>query len=522
MKNTIIKKAIACMTSLMAVSALSVSMASYAANTPTINTSPANKLSEAKREVGIPINKDIVLFNVDESQILSPNITYSYKVTEADIDATTPAKITTYAPGDLEADGKTPKEGAVATVVTVKKGVIGAISTVGDDSSTTTEREATISFGAANDNKGNDNVTKHATNKESAEIIDLTKKVRNSMTITVDANKIYDPEYGTTGHTNTQVNGPGVYRYKIEDVTTPETLAASGIDRKYKDTTDNHDKYVYLDVYTKYNEQKNGLVVYGYVLLKDAQGNDNVDVTYDHTETGETLKVTGFDTESENTNTYSDQNFNKADLTSDAYHTYNVKIEKAVAGDLGDTANEFPFQIELSDGKANADFYWTQSGDADTTPGILGSNGALVLGSANPTTNPDTSTVTPPSSDINLKHGESCTITGLPTGTKVKVSEYNNTGDTYTVDVEKNGDTTNKLISGAKMAKGVTASMSSATDVNRTDQGDVIKFTNTLKDISVTGLLFNIAPFIFITAAGVVLITLFMRNKKKDNFDNMI
>ncbi|MBP3760145.1 MAG: hypothetical protein J6I55_01485 [Ruminococcus sp.] len=555
MKNTIIKKALACMTSLMAVSALSVSMASYAVDTPTINNPPANKLETAQREVGIPVNKDIVLFNVDESQILSPNIIYSYEVTPANIPTENPAKITTYAPEDLDTDGKTPKEGAVPITVTVKSGVLAAISTVGDNTETTNKREATISFGAANDNKGNDNVTKHATNKESAETIDLTKKVRNSMTITVDANKIYDPDYGKEEHTNTQVNGPGVYRYKIEDVTTPETLAASGIDRKYKDTTNDHDKYVYLDVYTKYNANKDGLVIYGYVLLKDAQGNDNVDVTYDHTETGETLKVTGFDTESENTNTYSDQNFNKADLTSDAYHTYNVEVSKKTEGDLADTQHNFPFKIELTNSNKVTsldDFYFVITKDgqainarttslgtgklADTEFGVaLDANGTWILDGS-----PSTSDSSAASANLKLQNGDKIVITGLPVKTSIKVTETNDTADTYSVSATNlvqptGGDTTAAInfkgktannedidVTSLSVAKNNTAEMSAALEITKTDKGQKIVFTNTLKDISVTGLLFNIAPFIFITAAGVVLITLFMRNKKKDNSDNMI
>ena len=64
--------------------------------------------------------------------------------------------------------------------------------------------------------------------------------------------------------------------------------------------------------------------------------------------------------------------------------------------------------------------------------------------------------------------------------------------------------------------------MNSVLTIQKTDKGDQIVVTNTLKDISVTGLLFNIAPFAFITAAGAALIGLFMKNKKKKGADNMI
>jgi len=589
MKNTIIKKAIACMTSLMAVSALSVSMASYAADTHTINTSPAVVISSTDgpaSEVDIPINKDIVLFNVDGSPILSPNIIYSYEVTPADIRTDTPAKITTYSPEDLENEvdsagkptgRKVPKSGATATVVTVKKGILDAISTVGDNTETTNKKEATISFGGDDDAykidnttiKNIDNKTKYDTNteKKDTETVDLTKKVRNSMTITVNANKIYDPEYGEEGHTNAQVNGPGVYRYKIADVTSDATLAASGIQRKYADTENNHDKYVYLDVYTKYTydnpESKNvtGLEVYGYVLLKDVQGSDNVSVTYTNTSADETLKVTGFDTESENTDKYNDQEVTMGNLTSDAYHTYNVEVSKKTDGDLADTQNNFPFKIELTNSKVTSrdDFYYVITKDgqeinardtslgegklADTECGVaLAANGAWILdgiGSAS-----DSSAA---STNLQLQNGDKIVITGLPVGTSIKVTEKNNTADTYSVSATKLKEEKANLtetdpktdaltLKGEKanneeaaptgeslsVAKDKTAEMKDALALTKTDEGQKIVFTNTLKDISVTGLLFNIAPFIFITAAGVVLITLFMRNKKKDNSDNMI
>ena len=56
--------------------------------------------------------------------------------------------------------------------------------------------------------------------------------------------------------------------------------------------------------------------------------------------------------------------------------------------------------------------------------------------------------------------------------------------------------------------------MDDTVNVNNTSANDKIEFTNALKDISVTGLLFSIAPFVFITAAGAVLLGLLIRNKK--------
>ena len=521
MKKTMVQKTIATLTAFLAVSAMALPMAvSGAVNTPTINDEPAYVVpnGEITNTAAVPVKKDIVLFNVDGSSILSPNITYSYEVTPA---AVTDATIKTYAPNDLENDGKTPKDGAVPITVTVKPGVIAAVTTTGDDNSTTDKREASITFGDANDTNTNNNTIKHPTNREDATTVTLSNKVSSSMTITVDANKIYDPDYGTTGHTTTQVNGPGVYRYKIEDVTTAATLTASGIDRKYKDTEANHDKYIYLDVYTKYNANKDGLVIYGYVLLKDVTGNDNVSIEYNKDTQGETTKITGFDTESENKETYNEQTVEKANLTSDAYHTYNVEVSKKTDGDLADTQHNFPFKIELTNTNTVTsldDFYYQITKDGTAQSEVitnLSNAGAWTLDGATASTN------------LQLQNNDKILITGLPVNTKIKVTETNDTDDTYSVSAKDESNvalTLNSSTSPVSVAAGGTAAMTADAEypLNNTAALDKIEFTNTLKDISITGLLFNVAPFAFITVAGAALLGLFMKNKRNSESENKI
>lgn len=53
-------------------------------------------------------------------------------------------------------------------------------------------------------------------------------------------------------------------------------------------------------------------------------------------------------------------------------------------------------------------------------------------------------------------------------------------------------------------------------------KSDKIIVTNTLTDISITGLIFEIAPFIFMTAAGVILFIVFLRGRKRNNNNNVI
>ncbi len=524
MKKTIFKKTIAALTSFIAVSAMALPIASGAVDTPTINDKPAVVVATPANTADVTVKKDIVLFNVDGSKILSPNITYSYEITPANV---TTATITTYSPDDLESDGKTPKTDAVPITVTVKKGIIGAITTANDVASTANKVEGAISFGAADDANTNNNTVKHNTNKESEATVTLSNKVSGSMTITVDANKIYDPDYGAEGHTNTQVNGPGVYRYKIEDVTTDATLTASGIERNYHTAAGDNDECIYLDVYTKYNANKNGLVVYGYVLLKDTSGKDNAEITYKKDTSEETIKITGFDTDSENEDNYGEGTVDKADLTSDAYHTYNVEVCKKTVGDLADTQHNFPFKIELTNThKVTSldDFYYVITKDGSNLDEVktnLSAGGAWTLDG-----NTD--------SNLQLQNGDKIVITGLPVKTNIKVTETNNTSDTYSVSAtnlkQPTGTGTDDIIleSGEKtgtslsVASNGTAEMNSTLELKKTDAGDKIEITNTLKDISVTGLLFSIAPFAFITIAGAALLALFMRNKKDNESESKL
>ena len=135
---------------------------------------------------------------------------------------------------------------------------------------------------------------------------------------------------------------------------------------------------------------------------------------------------------------------------------------------------------------------------------------------------------------LQLQNGDKIVITGLPVKTSIKVTETNDTADKYTVSATKleqpTGTDTEAItlksgsVTGASLsvAGGATAEMNDALELKKTDANDQIVFTNTLKDISVTGLLFNIAPFAFITAAGAVLFGLFMKNRKYSDTESKI
>lgn len=498
--KTTIKRTLVSMASILAVSAMSVSVGAFAANSGAINNPPANTVTEKTSQV-IPLKKDIVLFNVDGKVIYEPNITYTYHITAPETNAT----IQTYAPGDLNPDGSV-KDNAEAVTLTVRQGVIGAITTsAGSAGSTATTKVGTITF-------GNDTSAEKTTNMENVASISLTdirnNKASGSLNITVNANDIYN------GGSPTK-NPPGVYRYKISDVTDNNQYTNSGV------TEGSAPDNLYLDVYTKYNSDKSSLVIYGYVLLKsDGTSEENTSITYDHT-AGDGVKVTGFDTESENKDKDNDGNITigsgvvETELKSDTYHTYNVTVKKETAGLLADAQNKFPFTLDFTSADASGvDYYYTINGATAQNPITFSDKTSQLTGE-----------------NFKLKNGEYVTIYGLPAGTALKVTEQNNTNDTYTVSAKANNSedlylkktgTTDAGATSVYVAKGASSELSDNYDVNRMASGDSIVFTNSIKDTSVTGLLFNIAPFAFISAAGAALIGLFMKNKKNKDADSII
>lgn len=493
-KNSLIAVCAACaMTQTLTVSAVSTGM---------INSENANTVTP-NSTANISINKDILLFNAEGFDIYAPNITYSYNITSAATNAET--QILTYANSDLE--NGVPKPGAVPIAVKVHRGQIEAVSSTGDNASTADIVEASIAFGGSGD-------VVHNANNSSLNLINGNKKISNNMTITVDAMKIYNPNYDPNdASTKIQVNPPGIYRYKIADVTTAETLAAAGV------TDGGAANRIYLDVYTKYNTNKDGLDIYGYVLFKS--DSDTASITYDETVTITTEgKVTGFDVQTETETVSGVNGQNEITYKSDKYYTYNAKVKKMIDGELADTTHKFPFKVELTNAGVTSldDFIYRINKDGDngsTVAAHLAADGSWSLDGITDTT-----------TGLALGQNDEIVLLGLPAGTKIKVTEKNDTGDIYTASAKGTDNAAVNLKSGtAAAATSVAVSPDATAEMNAVydiDGTETITFTNSMKDISVTGLLFSVAPFIIITGAGAVLIVMVIRGRKRRNDNEVI
>ena len=506
MKKNMFKKVTASITSIIALTTMAIPTGSCAYDSNHKNTAPAYQFTTSTVQANVDVKKDIVMFNSEAKPIFSPNITYTYNITTA---AATDATISTV-------DGSNNP-----VVLTVRPGIMDAIIGIDDcgDNIVTPDSngdpvDTSIMTGDSTTKTGtitfnSDGTTTKKSNKEDSLTnlkVDTDYKFTQKMSITVDASKIYDID-----NDGVQDNGPGVYRYKITDVTTAETYAAAGV-------TDGGGKNnIYLDVYTKYNDSSTGLVVYGYVLLRETNDDGNASVTYNQEIATDTIKTEGYVTTSEGDDN-NDGSVLPSDLKSDVYKTYNLIIKKQVSGDLADRMNEFPFEISLS----NATVTTTQDFGLNNGEGIH-STQHLTSGAWN------SADVTIANLDFNLKHNEIINIIGVPANTKVMVKETNNTNDIYSVSMIGNNFSKNvktnddpALKTSVNVANGKQAILGEGFDINTSTQADTLTVVNTLSDVSVTGLILSVAPFILLTVAGIVLLAVFMHNKRKNKSDSMI
>lgn len=352
---------------------------------------------------------------------------------------------------------------------------------------------------------------------------DSTASTRSSVALT------YSPSSGNTltataaGTANTKwvdidfsdVNfgAAGVYRYTIT-----EDLDGSGGSLVYGSNgviEGNTSHTRYLDVYVK---QADGFTdgstaaqwaVYGYALFTT----DNTAIV-DTAQTGaneDTLyKTTGFVADSTNSK------------KADAYYTINVTVSKTVVNDFAMNSHDFEFVFKFENSTVTANVLPIITETVATSGSYTGTFASLT----------DTSTTSYSASAwasaANLNgvqyaakfgHGDSVTFTGLPAGTTVTAKEYNDvTGTTY---MAKTTTATTNL-SEAALAWN-TWSGTAAANVGAKTQGQnmssdnnvTVDFTNTLAQISPTGVTLRIAPYVLMLSAGLVLLFIVRRRNKK-------
>ncbi len=295
----------------------------------------------------------------------------------------------------------------------------------------------------------------------------------------------------------TRFNHAGVYRYVITETSNPGDITEKGLEAHES----SYSNLRYLDLYIGNGTEPNTYVVNGAIIFKT---NSNIDTT--------TEKTTGFEPSIDTSVTSPDY---KNDKTVDRYFTYNLEVSKTITGGLADKTHEFPFEVAMSNAAANVTVDVTSTGTYTGSDTPTFASGVLTL-------------------NASLANGNTLTVTGIPKNTTVTVKETNDTTDEYTLTGSKaeglvaadaglitginqklaeNGEFTSQsvVINGGQ-------TISSGT-IGGTYVKTEIGYTNTLSEISPTGLAFRVAPYVLMLAAGVSLIILFIKRKETEATD---
>lgn len=289
--------------------------------------------------------------------------------------------------------------------------------------------------------------------------------------------------------------GTGVYRYKIDEALTgsPAYSTLSMVDGGMNT--------VYLDVYVKGNGD-----IYGYVCLPNTVGNADVVTT-----PTETVKVDGF--------VYSTTvNQNGAD----DYFTYDLQLSKTVTNDSYAQSNHaFPFTVVFTPASTmTANFKIAQT-ITQAANGETATTGFSTIAESTTGWN----------GVVYIKHGANILFTGIPCGMKAAVYETNNmTGVTYKVTTTINGEaranpetvsstTDSNILSTAQTARAVYQSLKAEFEpmIAQSSAKQTCAIDNALVNVSPTGVTLRYAPYLLTLGAGVTVLPLTRRYKKRED-----
>ncbi len=399
----------------------------------------------------VVIYKEITAYNPESCVVNAPTITYNYTIGAATVAAGT--TITDNASHHNQISGAD-----VNAQVAVKAGV-GSPTITGTDvrvlAITPTDQLNASEYGTA-----------------------------NRFALTLDFSSI---DWATDG------TGAGVYRYVIAETTTTATKNAAGI------AEGTIAKTLYIDVYVDGSGN-----IYGYTLFNN---NSSIDATTSDADAASSAgKTEGFVDDPANTE-YTSANAS----TADKYYTFNLTLTKDVVNDAyaESTHHQFPFTVTLDNPTVTAAVLPIMTVGANATQSALT---AAAIG-----TGATLTTWTPTIAD-----SATVTYVGIPCGTTITVKETNNvTGVTYnSVSTNADTDAAAKSINTSEDSNTATincnATALTAAQENHTAAATkVVTFTNTLIQISPTGVVLRIAPYVLMLGAGVTLFVILMVKRRK-------
>ena len=299
-------------------------------------------------------------------------------------------------------------------------------------------------------------------------------------------------DFTNVSFTSAPGTGAGVYRYVISETTDETAKNAAGIKEGTVANT------LYMDVYVNGSGK-----IYGYVLFTD---NGNIDASPDNDAGAASAagKTEGFVGGVADGTAYSSDT-----SAADKYYTFNLDLKKVVENDAYavSTKHQFPFTVTLDNPTVTAAVLPIMTvGDNATQTALT----AAAIGTG----------TTPTEWKPTIANDATISYVGIPCGTTVTVYETNDvTGVTYT-SVSANADTdakakpigTNEESDTATVNCGATA-LNAATENHTVSANKAVTFTNTLLQISPTGVVMRVGPYLLIVALGAVLF-LFTRRRK--------
>lgn len=255
---------------------------------------------------------------------------------------------------------------------------------------------------------------------------------------------------------------PGIYRYKVT-----ETFVDSATNPDINNGS-NPDRYIDVTVANEMNEGKptGKLVITGYTMLaSDAALTYNSDTReYSYEGINSNAKNKGYE-----------------DAT---YTTYDLTLDKVVAGNMGSQNETFYFTINFTDGDENEKFsYGNKEYTFDQSGNVSISNIELT------------------------DAAEPIRITGLPSDVKYTIVEN--------IEQSKGYETT-ATVNGTDATVTPADSTQTVAEQNKSQSTDAVVVTNTKTAVSPTGIVMNVAPYVLLVVVAAAGCFVFLRKRRED------
>lgn len=264
---------------------------------------------------------------------------------------------------------------------------------------------------------------------------------------------------------------PGVYRYLVKEERTNQSVAYNAA---YTDLSDEESKR-YIDVYVNAVSTSDGSIEYqiaGYVFLKAEKGTGGT-VTY--------KKTTG----------YTDDGGNGGSISGTSvtiYETYNLTVKKVIKGTMAKASDVFNFTVSADfTQEIPADMMTTTNSDSSAVPSYNGVKQEYTAG---------------------LKGGDSLAIKGIAKNAAVTVKESDQDAKNYKTEITSTGS----LDSKDETARRADLHMDTDRDVTYTN-------TSSTENVTPTGIVRMVAPYLMIVVMALLLAVVFFRSKKTETID---